>query len=84
MSTTAKAGDEPRPDFLARFLAAVPLLVLYFALAALYAWQASRRLVPTTFTDELELTQLARAIADTGSAPRRSHSRPRRRSSSWR
>ncbi len=71
MSTTAKAGGEPRPDFLARFLAAVPLLVLYFALAALYAWQASRRLVPTTFTDELELTQLARAIADTGEPARR-------------
>ena len=71
MSTTAKAGDEPRPDFLARFLAAVPLLVLYFALAALYAWQASRRVVPTTFTDELELTQLARAIAHTGEPARR-------------
>ena len=71
MSTTAKAGGEPRPDFLARFLAAVPLLVLYFALAALYAWQASRRVVPTTFTDELELTQLARAIAHTGEPARR-------------
>ena len=71
VSTTAKAGGEPRPDFLARFLAAVPLLVLYFALAALYAWQASRRLVPTIFTDELELTQLARAIADTGEPARR-------------
>ena len=71
MSTTAKTGGEARPDFLARFLAAVPLLVLYFALAALYAWQASRRVVPTTFTDELELTQLARAIAHTGEPARR-------------
>ena len=71
VSTTAKAGGEPRPDFLARFLAAVPLLVLYFALAALYAWQASRRPVPAIFTDELELTQLARAIADTGEPARR-------------
>ena len=49
----------------------MPLLVLYFALAALYAWQASRRPVPTIFTDELELTQLARAIADTGEPARR-------------
>jgi hypothetical protein len=71
MSTVATKGGERRPDFLARFLSAVPLLVLYFALAALYAWQASRRPVPTIFTDELELTQLARAIADTGEPARR-------------
>ncbi|HEX4747666.1 MAG TPA: hypothetical protein VFU99_12380, partial [Gaiellaceae bacterium] len=71
MSTTTRAGGEHRPDFLARFLAVVPLLVLYFALAALYAWQASRRPVPTIFTDELELTQLARAIAETGEPARR-------------
>ena len=71
MSTETQAGGEPRPDFLARFLSVVPLLVLYFALAALYAWQASRRPVPTLFTDELELTQLARAIAHTGEPARR-------------
>ncbi len=71
MSTGTQAGGEPRPDFLARFLSLVPLLVLYFALAALYAWQASRRPVPTLFTDELELTQLARAIAHTGEPARR-------------
>jgi Dolichyl-phosphate-mannose-protein mannosyltransferase len=71
VSTRPKAGGETRPDFLARFLGAVPLLVVYFALAALYAWQASRRPVPTIFTDELELTQLARAIADTGEPARR-------------
>ncbi len=71
MSAGSQAGGEPRPDFLARFLSAVPLLVLYFALAALYAWQASRRPVPTLFTDELELTQLARAIAHTGEPARR-------------
>jgi hypothetical protein len=44
---------------------------VYFALAALYAWQASRRPVPTIFTDELELTQLSRAISETGKAARR-------------
>jgi len=62
---------QPRPDFLARFLSAVPLLAIYFGLAALYAWQASRRPVPTIFTDELELTQLARSIAETGEPARR-------------
>ena len=71
MSARPSTGGEPRPDIFARFLSAVPLLVLYFALAALYAWQASRRPVPTIFTDELELTQLARAIAETGEPARR-------------
>ena len=54
-----------------RLQSAIPLLVVYFALAALYAWQASRRPVPTIFTDELELTQLSRAIAHTGEPARR-------------
>jgi hypothetical protein len=55
----------------ARFQRALPLLVVYFALAAIYAWQASKRPVPTLFTDELEFTQLSRAIAATGEAARR-------------
>jgi hypothetical protein len=71
VSSTSAASREPRPDFFARFLSAVPLLAVYFGLAALYAWQASRRPVPTIFTDELELTQLARAIAETGEPARR-------------
>jgi hypothetical protein len=71
VSAPSPANREARPDFLARFLSAVPLLAVYFALAALYAWQASRRPVPTIFTDELELTQLARAIAETGEPARR-------------
>ncbi len=71
MTSQVRAGGEPRPDFLARFLSVVPLLVVYFALAALYAWPAARRPVPTIFTDELELTQLARAIAHTGEPARR-------------
>ncbi len=57
--------------FLARVQGAIPLLVLYFGLAALYSWQASRHPVPTIFTDELELTQLSRAIGETGSPARR-------------
>ncbi len=71
MSAAPQTGGSPRPDFLARFLSAVPLLAIYFGLAALYAWQASRRPVPTIFTDELELTQLARSIAETGEPARR-------------
>jgi hypothetical protein len=49
----------------------VPLFAAYFALAALYAWQAWRRETPTIFTDELELTQISRAIADSGEPARR-------------
>jgi hypothetical protein len=71
MSPGTRQGGEARPDFFARFQSAVPILVVYFGLAALYAWQASRRPVPTIFTDELELTQLARAIAETGEPARR-------------
>ena len=56
---------------LTRLQGAIPLLVVYFGLAALYSWQASRHPVPTIFTDELELTQLSRAIAETGSPARR-------------
>ena len=71
MNTTSRASRPKRPDFLARLQSALPLLIVYFALAALYAWQASRRPVPTIFTDELELTQLSRSFAHTGEAARR-------------
>jgi hypothetical protein len=71
VNTTNRTSRPSRPDFLARLQSALPLLIVYFALAALYAWQASRRPVPTIFTDELELTQLSRSIAHTGEAARR-------------
>jgi hypothetical protein len=51
--------------------ALVPLLAAYFALCVLYAWQAWRRETPTIFTDELEITQISRAIAATGHPARR-------------
>jgi hypothetical protein len=49
----------------------LPLAGAYLLLAALYLWQAWRRETPTIFTDELELTQLARGVAETGSPERR-------------
>jgi len=49
----------------------LPLVGAYLLLATLYAWQAWRRETPTIFTDELELTQISRAIADTGEPARR-------------
>jgi hypothetical protein len=48
-----------------------PLVGAYLLLATFYAWQAWRRETPTIFTDELETTQISRAIADTGHAMRR-------------
>jgi Dolichyl-phosphate-mannose-protein mannosyltransferase len=51
--------------------ALIPLLAAYFALSVLYAWQAWRRETPTIFTDELEMTQISRAIAATGHPARR-------------
>jgi hypothetical protein len=49
----------------------IPLLFAYCVLAGLYVWQAWRRETPTIFTDELEFTQISRAIADTGEPARR-------------
>ena len=71
MTEARHEGGADRPDFLARFLDVMPLLVVYFGLAALYAWQASLHPVPTIFTDELEITQLARSISETGEPARR-------------
>ena len=58
-------------SFLDRFLAAVPVAVVALALVALYFWEASARKTPTIFTDELEWSQISRAIAATGHAARR-------------
>ena len=46
----------------------LPLLIAYFALAALYAWQAWQRQTVTLFSDEIEFTQISRSIAETGRA----------------
>ncbi|MBA3567400.1 MAG: hypothetical protein H0W31_11195, partial [Actinobacteria bacterium] len=62
--------NQPR-GLLDRLHAAIPLLTLYFGLAVLYAWQASQHPVPTIFTDEIELAQLSRSIAETGEPARR-------------
>jgi hypothetical protein len=71
VTTASVTSVRARTDLLARVQPAIPLLVVYFALAALYAWQASERPVPTIFTDESELGQLSRSIAETGEPARR-------------
>lgn len=54
-----------------RGLAALPLILPYLALTIVYGWQASRHGTPWIFSDELEFTQLARSIAETGELSRR-------------
>ncbi len=49
----------------------VPLFAAYFAFSAYYVWQAWRRETPAIFTDELEFSQISRAIAHTGHPARR-------------
>jgi hypothetical protein len=59
------------PSRRASRITAASLLSLFAALATLYGWQAWRHGAPIIFTDELELTQISRSIADTGHAARR-------------
>ena len=58
-------------SLLDRYLAAFPFVVASLALLSLLFWQAAIRKSPTIFTDELEWSQLSRAIAATGHAARR-------------
>lgn len=58
-------------SLLDRYLASIPFVIATLALLSLLFWQAAIRKSPTVFTDELEWTQLSRAIASTGHAARR-------------
>ena len=62
--------NDSRPA-LDRLLAAIPYALVAIGVLALLFWQASIRKTPTIFGDELEWTQISRAIADTGHAARR-------------
>ena len=65
------AGPSVTSGARTRAEALLPLVGAYLLLATLYAWQAWRRETPTIFSDELETTQISRAIAETGHAARR-------------
>ena len=71
MSAHATAGALPATSVRARVEGILPLVGAYLLLSTLYAWQAWRRETPTIFSDELELTQISRAIAETGHPARR-------------
>ena len=71
-ATAARARPAARTRTIGdRILAAFPLLIVFLWLGAVYAWQAWRHGSPWLFTDELQFTQLSRAIAETGHAARR-------------
>jgi hypothetical protein len=69
-SARAEARGRAATD---RLLAAVPLLSLFFWVCVLYMWEAWRHGSPWLFGDELQWTQLSRAIAETGHPARRGH-----------
>jgi hypothetical protein len=69
MTTVAVAA--PARSRLDRLFAVVPLLTVFFWLGLVYAVESWGHLTPWLFTDELEMTQLARSIAETGEATRR-------------
>jgi hypothetical protein len=77
VNTAAPAAARARPAAgarqgpLDRLLAAAPLLTVFVWFSLVYAWQAWLLGTPFIFTDELELTQLARSIAETGEPARR-------------
>jgi hypothetical protein len=69
MATAAVAA--PLRTRLERLVAAIPLLTAFFWLCLVYAIESWGHLTPWLFTDELEMAQLSRAIAETGHAARR-------------
>jgi len=77
---TPRRAEETRPrsnrTIVDRLLAAVPLASVYLWLCIVYTFEAWRRVTPWLFTDELETTQISRAIAATGHPARRGEPYP--------
>ena len=67
---TARVAALPRP-WADRLLAAVPILSIYLWLCVLYGWEAYGHVTLWLNSDELEMTQLSRAIAEDGEPMRR-------------
>jgi hypothetical protein len=65
------SGATPRGSLIATARWFVPLVGIFGVVAGVLVWQAIERHAPTIFTDELELTQISRAIADHGHPQRR-------------
>jgi hypothetical protein len=65
------AAAEEETTRLDRLVAATPLVTIFVWALLVYAWQAWLVRSPFVFSDELEFTQLARSLAETGEAARR-------------
>jgi hypothetical protein len=63
--------EQPPRAWFDRVYGALPLVTAFIALLALYAWEAARHSSPWLFTDELELSQISRAVEATGHGARR-------------
>jgi hypothetical protein len=70
-SSAAEPAAAREGTWLDRAYAALPLATIFIWLVAIYTWESWHHTSPWLFTDELELTQLARSIAETGRAARR-------------
>ncbi len=65
------SAPQAERSLLDRYLSAIPFVIATIAILSLLVWEAAIRKTPTIFTDELEWSQLSRAIAATGHAARR-------------
>jgi hypothetical protein len=70
-AVAADAIRSPATSRVERLVAAIPLVGLYVWLSTVYCVEAWKHLTPWLFTDELEMTQISRAIAATGHPARR-------------
>ena len=71
-ATQLPAADER--SWADRLTNAIPVVVAFLWLSVLYGWQTRGHVTPWLFTDELKYTQIARSIAETGTASERHHS----------
>jgi hypothetical protein len=74
-AAAARATATARP-IADRFVAVLPLLAIYFWLCVLYGWEAAGHVTPWLNSDELEIAQLSRSVAETGETARRGAPHP--------
>jgi hypothetical protein len=67
----ARAGRAGSAAWAGRASAAIPVVTVFVWAALVHGWEAWSISTPWLFTDELEFTQLSRAIAETGHPARR-------------
>jgi hypothetical protein len=71
VSGRTTVGPAGATAWLERASVALPIVTVFFWASLIHGWQAWSIATPWLFTDELEFTQLSRAIAETGHPARR-------------